>query len=206
LVNGKSQKTGRLFVLSAPSGVGKTTVLHALLRTGTGRSAVRSVSVTTRPPRPGERHGRDYWFWSRQRFLQGIRRGEFLEWAKVLDHWYGTPRRPVERALKAGKDVFLGIDVQGARQIRKSGLPATTIFLLPPSLAVMRQRLLRRGTETPRQIQERLKLARVELRQKRYYDYAVVNDRLEQTVRAVQAIVQAERFRVRSKKSNGKGV
>ncbi len=181
-------------MLSAPSGSGKTTVLRELLKVE--KHAVRSISATTRSRRPGERDGRDYWFWSRRRFLRGIRQGQFLEWAKILNHWYGTPRRPVEQALKSGRNVFLGIDVQGAWQIRKRGFPATTTFLLPPSLKTLGERLRHRGTEAPRQIQERLRLARIELREVSRYDYAVVNDRLKEAVAAIRTIVQAERFRV----------
>lgn len=185
-----------MFVLSAPSGSGKTTMLEALLRRD--RKRFRSISATTRPPRPGERHGKDYFFLSRARFQRGIARGKFLENARVLQNWYGTPRGPIEKALKSGKDVLLGIDIQGARQIRRSGLPATTIFLLPPSLKVLRQRLRRRATETPAQIWERLRLARKELKEVRRYDYAVVNDRLRDAVAAVEAILRAEHHRVAS--------
>lgn len=159
----------------------------------------RSVSATTRSPRLGEKHGRDYHFLSRQTFERGIRRRVFLEHARVLGHWYGTPRASVERHLRAGRNVALCIDIQGARQIRRGGLPATTIFLVPPSLKILRERLRRRGTEKPAQVQARLKLARQELREVNRYDYAVVNDRLEDAVEAVKTIVQAEAFRVRAK-------
>lgn len=186
---------GRLFVLSAPSGSGKTTVLARLLRSE--KNAVRSISATTRPPRGRERDGRDYWFWSRQRFARERRRGGLLEWARVLDHWYGTPRGPVERALKAGKDVFLGIDVQGAAKLRRSGLPVTTLFLLPPSMEVLKRRLVGRGTETARQVRQRLALARRELKELGKFDYAVVNATLVRAVADVRAIRRAERCRVR---------
>ena len=184
-------------MLSAPSGSGKTTMLAALLKRD--RRRVRSVSATTRPPRHGERHGKDYFFISQPRFRRGIARREFLEHARVLRNWYGTPRGPIEKALRAGKEVLLGIDIQGARQIRRSGLPATTIFLLPPSLAVLRQRLRRRATETPAQIRQRLRLARKELKEVGWYDYAVVNDELREAVAAVEAILRAERHRVKKK-------
>ena len=186
-----------MFLLSAPSGSGKTTMLEALLKRDPER--VRSVSATTRPPRPGERHGKDYFFFSRARFRRGIARGEFLEHARVLQNWYGTPRGPIKKALQAGKDVLLGIDIQGARQIRRSGLPATTIFLLPPSLKVLRQRLKRRATETPAQIRDRLRLARKELKEVGRYDYAVVNDELREAVTAVEAILRIYRHRVEKK-------
>lgn len=185
---------GRLFVISAPSGCGKSTLLAALLRKN--RNLVRSVSATTRPSRPGERHGKDYRFLSRAEFQRGIARKKFLEHARVLKNWYGTPRGPIEKALRAGKEVLLGIDIQGARQIRRAPLPATTLFLLPPSLKVLRERLQHRGTETPQQIRARLRLARRELKEAGKYDYAVVNDRLKEAVSAVEAIIRAERHRV----------
>lgn len=152
--------------------------------------------MTTRPPRAGERQGRDYQFVSPSEFARARRRGLFLECARILNHWYGTPKAPIERALASGRDVLLGVDIQGARQIRKYGLPVTTIFLLPPSLTVLQGRLRRRGTETPGEIRARLKLARRELAQVKHYDYAVVNDHLKEAIAAVKAIVKAERFRV----------
>lgn len=185
----------QLVILSAPSGSGKTTVLGELLKRDL--RCVRSISATTRPPRRGERNGREYRFMTREQFHRMRARRGFLEHAEILGHWYGTPRAPIERTIGAGKDVLLGIDVQGARSLRRGRLPVTTIFLLPPSLRVLRQRLERRGTETPAQIRARLRLARRELKEVRRYDYAVVNDRLEEAVRAVQAILQAERCRVR---------
>ncbi len=132
-------------------------------------------------------------------FLRGIARRKFLECARVLENWYGTPRVPIENVLKAGRDVLLGIDIQGARQIRRSGLPVTTVFLLPPSLKVLRARLEGRATETPAQIRARLRLARRELKEVGKYDYAVVNDRLQDAVAAVEAIIRAQRHRVRKK-------
>lgn len=194
------KRPGRLFVLSAPSGSGKTTVLARLIqRKG---PIVRSISATTRAPRTGEKNGRDYYFLSRAQFERGIRRKAFLEHARILGHGYGTPRWAVERHLQAGKDVVLCIDIQGARQVRKSGLGATTVFLVPPSLKVLRERLRRRGTERPSQVRARLKLAHRELRETGRYDYAVVNDRLEEAVEAVRTIIRAERFRVKAKRRN----
>jgi len=185
---------GRLFILSAPSGSGKTTILEALRKSELG--IVRSVSVTTRPPRAGERDGRDYRFVTGAQFARYKREGAFLECARVLDHWYGTLAAPIERALRSGRDVLLNLDIQGTRQIRRSGLACTAIFLLPPSLAVLRQRLKTRGTETTAQIQARLELARRELKEVRTYDYAVMNDRLKGAIAAVKTILRAERFRI----------
>lgn len=194
------KQPGRLFVLSAPSGSGKTTVLARLIqRKG---PIVRSISATTRTPRPGEKNGRDYYFLSRAQFDRDIRRKAFLEHARILGYGYGTPRLAVERHLRAGKNVVLCIDIQGARQVRSSGLGVTTVFLVPPSLKVLQERLRRRGTERPAQVRARLKLAHRELREAGRYDYAVVNDRLEETVEAVRTIIRAERFRVRTQGRN----
>lgn len=187
-----------MVILSAPSGSGKSTVLGELLKRDP--RCVRSISATTRPPRRGERNGREYRFMTREQFRRMRARRGFLEHAKILGHGYGTPRAPIERAIRAGRDVLLGIDVQGARTLRRGRLPVTTVFLLPPSLRVLRQRLERRGTETPAQIRARLRLARRELKEVRRYGYAVVNDRLEEAVRDVQAILRAERCRVRGDK------
>ena len=161
--------------------------------------------MTTRPPRPGERHGRDYWFVTPEAFARARRRGDFLEFARILNHWYGTPRAPIEKALRAGRDLLLGVDIQGARQIRRSGLPVTTIFLLPPTLKVLEERLRRRGTETPAQVRARLALAHRELREVNRYDYAVVNDRLQEAIDAVRAILRAQRLRVNAG-GNARGV
>lgn len=123
-------------------------------------------------------------------------RGEFLECARILGYEYATPRGPIERALEAGKDVLLGIDVQGAAQIRRSGLPVTTVFLLPPSQAALRERLLKRGTENAHEIRARLARAKRELAQVIRYDYAVINGRLSEAIAKVKTILQSERHRV----------
>lgn len=190
---------GRLFVLSAPSGSGKTTILEAIL--STEKNIVRSVSVTTRLARQGERHGRDYLFVTPSRFDRMRRGRAFLECAKVVDHWYGTPWTPIKRAIRKGTDALLVIDVEGARQIRKKKLPSTTVFLLPPSRQALRQRLLKRGTEDPKEIGARLSRTQRELAQLVHYDYAVINDRLREAIRDIRTILRAERLRVRGDKT-----
>ena len=187
---------GRLFILSAPSGAGKTTLVQGLLRRVP--RLVHSVSMTTRPPRRGERYGRDYYFVTSAAFAAARRRGGLLEHARVHGHWYGTPRVAVRRALASGHDVLLSIDVQGARQVRRRLADSVTIFILPPSLASLRQRLQRRRTEAPQQIRARLRLARQELRAAPRYDYRVVNDEVRHALVQLQAIIIAERCRSRA--------
>ncbi|MBI3321046.1 MAG: guanylate kinase [Candidatus Omnitrophica bacterium] len=180
---------GRVFVLSGPSGGGKTTVVQRLRRILPGLA--RSVSVTTRPPRAGERGARAYRFVSPAAFRRLRRAGGLLEWARVHDAWYGTPRRPVLQALAGGRDVVLSIDVQGARQVRRAlGNRAVLVFLAPPSMAELRRRLVRRRTDSPAVIRRRLAAARRELACAAWYDHQVVNDRLARAVREVAAIVQ----------------
>lgn len=186
---------GRVVVISGPSGGGKTTVVDALM--SQMRGLRRSVSVTTRPRRPSERAGEDYRFVSAKTFGRLRSRGQLLEWAKVHQAWYGTPRQPVERALARGGDVILSIDVQGARQVkRRFKGQAVLVFLAPPSLAALGERLRKRKTETPEVMRKRLQAAKRELACVQWYDYAVVNRRVQEAVEQVKAIVTAERLRV----------
>lgn len=183
--------SGQLFIISAPSGAGKSTIVRmALARDSRLRF---SVSCTTRSPRPGETNGVDYHFLPRGDFEAGIREGRFLEWAIVFGNYYGTDRRKVESWLSEGLDVLLEIDVQGAGKVRATDLAATTLFILPPSMDVLEERLRRRGTETEDVIQRRLDAAREEIRQAPWYDYLVVNDVLEEAVADVLAIIRAAR-------------
>ena len=189
---------GRVFVVSGPSGGGKTTVVNALLKRMP--TLVRSVSVTTRRRRPSERNGLDYRFLSWQTFRRLRSRGALLEWATVHQAFYGTPRATVERALARGRDVILSIDVQGARQVRRRlGSRAVLVFLKPPSLSALRARLLKRRTETPQTLHKRLAVARRELSCVRWYDYAVVNRRVAEAAEQLKAIVLAERARVQAR-------
>jgi guanylate kinase len=185
-----------LFVISSPSGGGKTTLVRALLKQFP--TAARSVSVTTRPRRASERQGVDYRFVSRETFQRLLARGGLLEWATVHRARYGTPKAPVERALRRGRDVVLSIDVQGARQVRRRfGSRAVLVFLVPPSLDDLKARLVKRRTETLDAIRRRIGAARRELSCVRWYDYAVVNKRLAHAIEQLKAIVIAERLRVR---------
>lgn len=194
---GRNRPTGRqkLFVVSGPSGGGKTTLVHRLLA---GVPAlVRSVSVTTRPRRPFERDGVDYRFLSSETFRRLRAREELIEWARVHGAYYGTPRAPVERALARGRDVVLSLDVQGARQVRRQyGAQAVLVFIMPPSLRVLRARLVKRRTETAQAIRRRLQAAHREMACSQGYDYAVINRRIGEAVEQLTAIVMAERVRL----------
>ena len=185
-----------LFVLSAPSGAGKTTILKKVMANLPG--LVFSVSHTTRPPRPGEVDGRDYHFVSREEF-KAIREATppgFFEWAKVHGNLYGTGRAEVERQLRAGQDVILDIDVQGALQVQRAASPVM-IFIAPPSLAELEARLRKRGTESEDTISLRLDNARTELKFAVRYDYLIINGRLEDAIDALRSIIIAERCRRR---------
>jgi len=184
------------------NGGGKTTLVSAVLERVP--RLVRSVSMTTRPRRPLERHGVDYRFVSLKTFERLRQAGEFLEWARVHEAWYGTPRGFIARALHRGLDVVLNVDVQGARQIkRRFGAQAVLIFVVPPSLKDLRTRLIKRRTETPDAIRKRLEAAKRELACSRWYDYVIVNRRLQEAVTQLEAIVTAERLRVRARAGKG---
>lgn len=187
-------RRGVVFVLSAPSGTGKTTLSRRLVRSVRGLRF--SVSYTTRLPRRGEREGVDYHFVSKEEFGRIRNRGEFLEWAQVDGEWYGTSRRQVARALEHGEDVLLDIDTQGATQVRGRIRSAVLVFLLPPGPEALRQRHRRRGSSSA-EMARRLGLARREVRQCGRYDYLILNDRLEGAHRDLEAVVRAERCRTR---------
>jgi guanylate kinase len=156
----------------------------------------QSVSYTTRPPRPHEQHGREYHFVSRQEFAERVGAGEFLEWAQVHGQCYGTSRQQVAEMTAGGVDVLLAIDVQGAAQIRASGVDAGFIFLTPPSWDALAARLQRRGSEAAEVQVQRLAVARQELAHYTEYDYVVVNDQLADTAAVLKAIIIAERHRM----------
>ena len=184
---------GTLFVVSAPSGTGKTTAVRRLLPMMTGLR--QSRSYTSRPRRNGERDGVDYNFISAERFGAMAATGEFLEWARVYGHLYGTRAADTSVSLEAGDDVVLVIDVQGGRQVREAVTGVVTVFLLPPSAAVLEQRLRGRNNDDDEVIRQRLAVAQEEVAEHPQYDYIIVNDDLDATVDQLQSIVLAERAR-----------
>jgi guanylate kinase len=185
---------GILFVLSAPSGTGKSSLAERVLRAVPDLAF--SVSYTTRRRRSGEEDGREYHFVDEPTFDSMVAAGELLEWARVYDRRYGTGRAATERALAEGKDLLLDIDVQGARQVRAVGAEAVSIFLLPPDFATLETRLRARASDAPDEVEHRLAVARSEAEEYRHYDYLVLNDDLERAIETVGSIVRAERSRV----------
>lgn len=191
----RSTAPGLPVVIAAPSGAGKTTVARRLV--SGSPSFVFSVSATTRTPRTGEVDGEDYRFVDVPTFRGMIEEGKLIEWAEVHGNLYGTPADGVREATSAGRHVVLDIDVQGARQIRETLPQAVLVFLLPPSGAALKERLEARGTEGPAELRRRLGAAARELEEAATFDYAVVNDRVEMAVERIEAIVEAERHRLR---------
>ncbi len=189
------ERRGLLIILSSPSGAGKSTLARRLLEVD---PAVRfSVSATTRPPRPGEREGIDYYFKTRHQFEAMIAAGELLEWAEVFGNLYGSPREPVEAAIASGSDVLFDVDWQGGQQIRNSALrdSAVSIFILPPSIAALEKRLIARGQDGADVVAERMAKSRDEISHWAEYDYVLVNENLMQCEADLRAIITAERLR-----------
>jgi guanylate kinase len=189
----KSKSKGSIFVISAPSGAGKTTICKKIA--AADKTIRQSVSFTTRPPREGETDDEDYTFVSEREFREMAERGEFVEWAEVHGNLYGTSRRRLEELVDAGFDTLLDIDVQGALQIRNTFQDGVFVFILPPSMEVLRKRLGKRGSNTSADMEKRLARATDEIRDYVRYDYVIVNDVLRAAVKALGTVIAAERLR-----------
>jgi guanylate kinase len=187
---------GFVFVISAPAGTGKTTLVRMLSQEFP--CIYESISCTTRPPRPGEIDGKDYHYLTRSEFEEKIYQGEFLEYAEVFGYYYGTSRAHVLKQQQMGNHVFLVIDTQGAMQLKNSDFPAFYIFLSPPSLSELKERLIKRKTESMEAIEKRLSWAEAEMAMVQNYDYHIVNDNLTQAYIILRSIVIAEEHRVNS--------
>ena len=194
MVETNIKRRGLMLVLSSPSGAGKTTISRRLLETDGNLSL--SVSATTRPPRPGEKEGEDYYFVSGDRFAAMVAGGELLEHAVVFGHNYGTPRAPVQQALEAGRDVLFDIDWQGTQQLRETAREdLVSVFILPPSTAELERRLHARAQDSDEVVRGRMAKAADEMSHWAEYDYIVINDDLEASVAQVEAVLTAERLR-----------
>jgi len=187
-------KRGILVVLSGPSGTGKGTICQ-MVREHLGDRIGVSISATTRAPRGEETHGKEYFFYTKEEFEDLRDRGGLLEWAQVYDNYYGTPKAYVEQLLADGKDCILEIDPQGAMQIREASDEAVLVYVMPPSMEELRNRLIGRGTETMEQVEKRMSCARDEMAYRDKYDYIIVNDELSQAAAKMEAVMQAEKCR-----------
>ncbi len=192
----KKNMEGMVFVISAPSGAGKSTLCRELLRKIPGIKL--SVSYTTREPRKGETNNIHYTFISRKRFKNMINRGEFAEWAMVHGNLYGTSMKRLKKLNKEGFDIILDIDVQGALQVKNSYKNAVYIFILPPSMRVLKQRLMNRKTESKEAITRRLDRAKDEILSYKEYDYVIINDKLEKAYRGLESIIISTRLKTKS--------
>jgi len=194
-ITNATKPRGTLFVVSSPSGGGKGTIIRHVLDVVPNLSY--SVSFTTRAPRNNELNGREYFFVGRQVFEEMVAAGEFLEWACVHGNLYGTAKRQVTDETAAGTDIVLEVDVQGAESVRELPLDSVSVFILPPSFAVLRERLIARGTDSPEELEVRLHNAPEELRQYSAFDYVIFNDEVERAAGQLAAIIYAERARCR---------
>ena len=196
--------SGNLYVVAAPSGAGKTTLVRMLLESE--KRVQLSISFTTRAPRPGEQNGREYHFVDVETFRGMIERQEFLEWAEVHGNFYGTSKSRIAEQLAAGSDVLLEIDWQGAQQVRQQFPEAIGIFILPPSMEELTRRLTGRGTDAPEVVERRLAAAQAEMRHVGEFDYVIINDQLDQALDDLRAVVRAARLAVGKQRARHAGL
>ncbi|MFQ0996167.1 guanylate kinase [Gilliamella sp. CG25] len=189
--NISNQYTGTLFIISAPSGAGKSSLIRAYLEQKNQYPAKVSISHTTRAPRPGEEHGEDYYFVDHDHFESLISQQAFVEYANVFDHYYGTSKAEIEQSLLQGVNVFLDIDWQGAQQVREKMPQSKSIFILPPSLAELEHRLIKRGQDTEQVICKRMAKAQAEISHYHEYDYVIINDDFNTSLNALNSIIIA---------------
>lgn len=186
-----ASKKGKLFILSGPSGVGKGS-LSKILLADDGLNVVFSTSATTREPREGEENGKDYFFMSKEKFANMIKKDKFIEYAKFVDNYYGTPREAVENLLSSGKNVILEIEVQGAIQVITKDPKVVSIFIAPPNIEELKKRLMSRGSESKEVIEARIEQAKFELALKSKYSHVVVNDELIKCAAKIAAIIRGK--------------
>ncbi len=191
-----SNRKGTLFVISGASGTGKGTIIQSYFDKYNDENVFLSISATTRSPREGEQEGVNYYFKTRDEFEKLIETGGMLEWASFCGNYYGTPKEKVQEMLNAGKDVILEIEVQGAMQVRREHPEGVFIFVLPPSFAELKKRILNRKSETPEAIEDRMKTAEIEFSHINRYDYILLNDTIESATDRFKNIIEAERCKV----------
>jgi len=194
----KSKQRGMVIVMSAPSGAGKTSICDAVVKKN--KNIVYSVSTTTRPPRKGEKNGREYYFVTESQFKTEIKQKQFVEWAKVHNNYYGTSKKILESIISKGKDVLLDIDVQGAIKIKKQYKDAIMIFIMTPSLKILKQRLIKRNKDSKEVINIRLKNAEKEIKFIDKYDYLVINDKLDESIKNIENIINCSRLSTKRNK------
>ena len=193
------KKKGMIIIVSAPSGAGKTSICDALIESD--KNIVYSVSTTTREPRKGEKNGREYYFVNDIEFKKMVKKNLFVEWAKVHDHFYGTSKKVLEQTINKGKDILLDIDVQGAVKIKKQYKDALMIFITTPTLKILKERLINRNKDSLEVIKTRLENAKKELTYLPKYDYLILNDKLDESIKKAKSIICAERLSIKRNKN-----
>ena len=191
---------GMIIIVSAPSGAGKTSICDALIKSD--KNIVYSVSSTTRAPRKGEKNGREYFFVDDNTFKSMVKKNMFVEWAKVHDHFYGTSKKVLEDTIKKGKDILLDIDVQGAVKIKKQYKDALMIFITTPTLKILKERLIKRNKDSLDVIKTRVANSKKELTYLPKYDYLILNDKLDESIKNVKSVICAERLSIKRNKVN----